>query len=129
MTPAEKQKRYRDRKSNALPVTDGNEKVTKSVTVTHESNAVTPKSVTTVTKSNTTVIPWCDISESRFDGYGRGIPVGGYVMVARKPTVRGKDGEFYGGECGVVTEAVWRARLEEKCVHGYTGWKCKPCLV
>jgi hypothetical protein len=119
MTPAEKQKRYRERQrneSNALPVTESNGLVTKSVTVT-------PKSVTTVT----TVIPWCDISESRFDGYGRGIPVGGYVMVVME-TPKRVDGEFEGGECGVVTEKVWRSRLSEECVHGYSGWKCKPCL-
>lgn len=50
-----------------------------------------------------------------FDGHGRGEPVAGLVMIARRsPTL--VRGEYTGELVGVV------------CAHGFHGWACKPCL-
>ena len=57
-----------------------------------------------------------EISQKRFEGKGRGVPVDGFVLVAN------------GLDCAVVTEADWRERLAQQCEHGYWGWSCKKCL-
>lgn len=78
--------------------------------------------------SSVRTIPWvADADLSMFDGHGRGEPVAGLVMIARRsPTL--VRGEYTGELVGVVPEAVWRNRLDAVCAHGFHGWACKPCL-
>lgn len=63
---------------------------------------------------------WQDVSQSRFDGKGRGVPVDGYVLISR--------GLHAEDENGVVTESGYLTRLGQTCTHGYQGWSCKACL-
>src|SRR3990172_8071924 len=62
------------------------------------------------------------ISQDRFKGVGRGIPVDGYVLVSLKSEPNGDT------EHGIVDVDTWHARLDKVCAHGLAGWSCKPCL-
>lgn len=58
-----------------------------------------------------------NVDHAIFDGKGHGVPVQGYVLIA---------GSVLRGEPSyVVTEHVWRQRLNNKCSHGLAGWSCK----
>ena len=76
--------------------------------------------VKTDTKTNIKWHPEVDLK--MFEGKGRGVPVNGFVMISRRSNPNGDT------EHGVVTEADWRARLKNKCSHGFWGWSCKDCL-
>ncbi len=78
-----------------------------------------------VTDAQPPPFKWQDKPESMFDGKGRGVPVDGFVMVARKYI---KTDGFTDTVHGVVTQQDWLARLKYKCPHDYKGWTCKKCL-
>jgi len=59
---------------------------------------------------------------SSFDGHGRGVPVNGYVLISLGAVEEGKP------EGMVISEAIWRDRLDKRCQHGLLGWSCKKCL-
>jgi len=63
-----------------------------------------------------------EISQDRFKGKGRGVPVDGYVLVSIKSEPNGNT------EHGIVDVDTWHARLDKGCAHGLAGWSCKPCL-
>ena len=73
-------------------------------------------------------INWCnDIPLSLFEGHGRGVPVKGYVLIARSSPSMVK-GEWTDGEQGIVKTKDWIARLARACAHSPPGWSCKPCI-
>jgi hypothetical protein len=63
-----------------------------------------------------------EISQDRFKGVGRGIPVDGYVLVSLKSEPNGNTLQ------AVVSHADWTDRLDKVCAHGLAGWSCKECL-
>ena len=72
-----------------------------------------------------------EISQDRFKGVGRGIPIqadsktdseSGYVLVSLRSEPNGDT------QNAVVSEQAWRERLETRCTHGLAGWACKQCL-
>src|SRR3990167_770439 len=106
MSRAEYMRKYRKSKSPVTSVTR------KSVTQDQPSEIVTP----------VTSIWHPEISQDRFKGKGRGVPVDGYVLVSIKAEPNGNT------EHGIVDVDTWRARLNKVCAHGLAGWSCKSCL-
>lgn len=84
-----------------------------------------PESVSTKVRS-VSKVPWVTtMPESRFEGYGRGVVVDGYVMVKRRI---GRDAlGIPEVEHGILKVKDWKARLKVKCPHGFYGF-AHDCL-
>src|SRR3990172_13006585 len=92
-------------------------------TKTEITDAVSTQSVSKLNPVSKAVSIWHpEISQDRFKGVGRGIPVDGYVLVSIKSEPNGNT------EHGIVDVDTWRARLNKVCAHGLAGWSCKSCL-
>lgn len=90
---------------------------------THEPvNAQSKRTELQPPSKRTQSIWYPEISQDRFKGVGRGIPVDGYVLVSRKSEPNGNT------EQGIVDVETWRAKLDRVCNHGLAGWSCKACL-